>query len=308
MELNRAQQMVIFYYLVKAGSFTGAGKLMGVSTSYISKQINELENSLRTKLVQRSTRVFSVTEQGERFFLHCEQIVEKISEAESQLEDQHEKVEGVLRLGVAQSFGSLHIIPAIEKLRQRYPKLEIQLSLFDHTADMIQQNLDLWITNYETLPQGYVAQRMAECHFVVVASPDYLINHQAPVVPSDLVKHNCLVYQSKTRDYSHWAFKNDTQDLKVRVEGNYRVDLAEAIRDAAIAGWGIAYLASYLLKDELQTGKLIRLFPDWEANQHMPFYFVYPSRTNLPSKTKATIAFIKEFIGSPPYWDKGLGF
>lgn len=141
---------------------------------------------------------------------------------------------------------------------------------------------------------------------MVAASPDYLLKHDTPTEPNDLSQHNCLIYRSWERDYTSWAFTNREQELNVKVSGNYSVDLAEAVRDAAIAGWGIAYLATYLLGDEFRSGKLIQLLPDWRASQSMPFYAVYPSRQHMPKKISAVIEFIKQKIGTPCHWDQRL--
>ncbi|MCG7497512.1 LysR family transcriptional regulator [Vibrio sp. Of7-15] len=303
---DRASQMFIFHTLVNTGSFTAAAKLLGVSTSHVSKQLGQLEAQLQVKLVQRTTRSFTLTEAGQQFMEHCQQLVNSVESAEFAMTGMRDEVSGVLRLGVSQSFGTMHIIPAIEQLRHQYPDLQVEISLFDHKANMVEEKLDLWITNFEQIPEGYVAQRLADTRFIVVASPDYLMKHPAPSHPKELCHHNCLTYQSRQRDYSSWSFKKREDALIVTVAGNYRVDLAEAVRDAAISGWGVAYLATYLLTDEIRTGKLIQLLPDWQANQTMPFYAVYPSRKHLPNKIASTIAFFKNYIGTEPYWDKAL--
>ncbi|KMV32357.1 LysR family transcriptional regulator [Photobacterium swingsii] len=298
--------MVIFHTLVKAGSFTAAGKQLSVSTSHISKQLGTLETALNVKLVQRTTRSFTLTEAGENYLQYCESVVKAIQDGEALMEDARDEISGVLRLGISQSFGTMHLIPAIEQLQGHYPNLRVEISLFDHKADMIEDGLDLWITNYEHIPDGYVAQRLAETKFVVAAAPEYLLHHAAPSHPSELANHNCLTYQSRQRNYQSWSFKQQDRQLKVDVEGNYRVDLAEAVRDAAIAGWGVAYLATYLLRDEFKANKLIQLLPEWQANQSMPFYAVYPSRAHLPKKISAAIGFFKDYIGDTPYWDEDL--
>lgn len=303
---DRASQMVIFHTLVKVGNFTAAAEKLKVSTSHVSKQLSLLETELNVKLVQRTTRRFTLTEAGQRFAHHCEQIIYHIQEASALMDDARDDVSGVLRLGVSQSFGTLHIIPAIDSLRQQYPELTVEIRLFDHKANMLEENLDLWLTNFEAIPEGYVAQRLADTRFVLAASPDYLINHPLPHHPNDLLQHNCLIYQSGHREYSSWSFNKQNDVVCITVSGNYRVDLAQAVRDAAVSGWGVAYLASYLLKNEFQEGKLIQLMPDWQANQHMPFYAVYPNRKHLPKKISAVIQFFKKHIGETPYWDKAL--
>lgn len=303
---ERASQMVVFAALLKHKNFTLAAKSLGVSVSHVSKQLASLESSLGIQLVQRTTRSFTPTEAGQDYYEHCAKMVEIIDEAQREVECQRDEVAGLVKLGLSQSFGTLHIIPAINELRERYPKLQVELHLFDYKVDMLEEGLDLWITNNEHLPEGYVAQRIADSHFVVAASPDYLVKNTTPTHPNDLAEHNCLIYRSWERDYTRWAFSNQNDQLSVKVSGNYSVDLAEAVRDAAVSGWGIAYLATYLIRDEFKNGQLIQLFPDWCASQVMPFYAVYPSRRYLPKKTAAVIEFIKQTIGTPCYWDKRL--
>nr|WP_275125369.1 LysR family transcriptional regulator [Vibrio fluvialis] len=298
--------MVMFAALIKHQSFTAAARNLGVSVSHVSKQLAQLEASVGIKLVQRTTRSFTVTEAGESFYRHCEQLVDLVSDADNELVNQREEVSGLLRLGLSQSFGSLHVLPALEELRQQYPNLQVEVHLFDYKIDMLSEGLDLWITSNEHLPEGYIAQRLADCKFVVAASPDYLLHYSTPQTPNDLLDHNCLIYRSWDRDYTRWAFRNREQQLSIKVSGNYSVDLAEAVRDAAVSGWGIAYLATYLIRDEFRSGKLIQLLPDWQASQNMPFYAVYPSRQHLPKKTSAVIEFLKQKIGEPCYWDTQL--
>ena len=303
---DRAAQMVIFHALIKHGGFTSAAKSLNVSVSHISKQIASLEDNIGIKLVQRTTRSLTLTEAGEVFYQHCEQLFGTLKAAQMDMESQRDDVSGKLRVGISQSFGTLHVIPAIDQLRQLYPQLKVEIHLFDYKVDMIEERLDLWITNNEELPEGYIAQRLADSQFVVAASPDYLIKAGTPSCPSELSDHNCLIYRSRERDYTSWAFDNGQESLCVTVSGDYSVDLAEAVRDAAVAGWGIAYLATYLIKEEFRSGQLIQVLPEWKASQIMPFFAVYPSRKNMPKKLSKVIEFLKQHIGSPTYWDKNL--
>ncbi|MFD2179055.1 LysR family transcriptional regulator [Veronia pacifica] len=303
---ERASQMVFFSTLVREQNFTAAALSLGVSVSQVSKQLGLLEKSLNVKLVQRTTRSFQLTEAGEEYFSICGKVCDAVREGNLKMKDASSSLSGVIKLGLAQSLGTLHIIPALEKLTRLYPDLNIQLRLFDHKADMIADGLDLWVSNYEQIPEGYVAQRLADCKFVVCASPDYLIRHGTPTHPDDLRKHNCIIYRSKQRHYPEWAFKKDDEEIMVPVAGNYSVDLAEAVRDATIAGAGISYLATYLLKDEFRTGKLVQVLPDWQTSQKMPFHIIYPSRQHLPRKLSTVITAIKEHVGLTPYWDTDL--
>lgn len=168
------------------------------------------------------------------------------------------------------------MIPRLKAFQARYPDLELEVSLFDHRTNLVDEGLDLWITTYEDKPESLVGQRLADIGFVLVASPDYLLSHGTPLHPRDLAHHNCITYQSRERRYHEWSFRQGKERQTVQVAGNYRVDLAEAVRDAALAGLGIAYVANYLLDKELQSGQLILCCPSgnrtrrWRCTPSMP--------------------------------------
>lgn len=304
--LKKAQQMVVFNTLTKQQSFTRAAQLLNISRTQVSKLVQQLEHRLGVQLVQRTTRSFSLTEAGRQFAVHCANIVDEIHEAESELEHDADHLQGSLRVGVAQSFALNHIGPYISKFHEEYPQLDLEMSLFDHKVDLITEQLDLWIGMIDSPPEGFVARHLTDCQFVLAASPDYLAKNGVPYHPNDLTQHNCITYCSRERKDNHWSFIKDDEEIKVKVKGNYRVDAADAIRDVTVTGNGIGYLATYLLRDELREGKLIRLMPDWHLNQYLPLYAIYPRHKFLPAKVNVFIDFVRSHIGQPAYWDKDL--
>ncbi|GAL02921.1 transcriptional regulator LysR family [Photobacterium aphoticum] len=146
-----------------------------------------------------------------------------------------------------------------------------------------------------------VARRLANCHFTVVASPEYLANHGTPQVPGDLRQHNCITYQSRERKYVNWEFTRDGVHQSIRARGNYRIDNAPAVLDAAKSGLGIAYLATYLITNEIESGSLVPLLPEWKADLELPIYAVYPRRKYLAPKVRSFIDFMAERMSIPPY-------
>jgi DNA-binding transcriptional LysR family regulator len=304
--LHRLPQMLIFDALVREQGISAAARRLGVSKSHISKQLAQLEADLGAQLVQRTTRRFALTELGQEYARHCRALVAQAQEAESMVADRRGKVSGVLHLGVGQSFGRLHVIPRLKAFQQRYPELELEVSLFDHRTNLVDEGLDLWITTYEDKPEGLIGQRLADIGFVLAASPDYLLGHGTPLTPRDLLGHNCITYQSRERRYHEWHFRKEKERQTVQVAGNYRVDLAEAVRDAAMAGLGVAYIANYLLDKELQSGALIPLLPEWRPSQKMAVHAVYARREHLDPKIRLFIDFLKQGFGTPPYWQQRL--
>ena len=197
------------------------------------------------------------------------------------------------------------MIPRLKAFQDRYPELELEVSLFDHRTNLVDEGLDLWITTYEDKPEALVGQRLADIHFVLVASPDYLLSHGTPLHPRDLAQHNCITYQSRERRYHEWSFRQGKERQTVQVAGNYRVDLAEAVRDAALAGLGIAYVANYLLDKELQSGQLIPLLPQWREPEDGGARRLCQTRAPDP-KIRLFIDFLKESFGPNPYWEQRL--
>jgi DNA-binding transcriptional LysR family regulator len=303
---NRANQMLILHILKVSGSFTKAAERLDVSTSHVSKQLTQLESELNVQLVQRTTRSLTLTDAGIEFSEYCAQLYSAMQNAEAAMMDATAQMSGTIRLALSRSFGTLHVLPVLNKLQQSYPEINFEITLTDRKIDMLDEDIHLWITTYENINEGYTAQRVADGHFVLAASPKYLQKYQVPMHPKELLNHNCVTYHSSFRDYSHWPFLKNNEQLNIHVSGNYRVDLSEAVRDAVIADHGIGYIATYLLSDELETGQLVQLLPEWKANLEMPVYAVYPRKKHLPERLNAVIAFLKENIGYPPYWDVAL--
>lgn len=294
--LENLQQMIIIATVAHEQNFTRAAERLGISKSQVSKQIRFLEERLGCQLVQRSTRTVALTEIGTQYAEYGHQLLETVEEAEAMVAGYRNEVKGVLRVGVAQSFGNIHIISAFDAFQKAHPDLEIEVSLFDNRPNLLEEGLDCWIAirEHEYLPEGMVAKKLADCKFVVVASPEYLRTHGYPKTPSDLRHHNCITYQSRERKYVNWGFSREGVHQSVLVRGNFRIDNAPALLDAACSGLGVAYLTTYLLTDEVETGKLIQLFPEWNADAELSIYAVYPRRKYLAPKVRSFIDFMSE--------------
>ncbi|SKC31139.1 LysR family transcriptional regulator [Photobacterium piscicola] len=299
--LENLQQMVILAAIGHEQNFTRAADRLGISKSQVSKQVRFLEERLGCQLVQRSTRTVALTEIGLQYADYGQQLVDTVNEAEAMVAGYRNEIKGVLRIGIAQSFGNIHITSALAEFQKSNPELELEISLFDHRPNLLEEGFDCWIAIHEHPPEGMVARKLATCEFVVVASPDYIAQHGQPETPSDLRRHNCITYQSRERKYVNWAFSRDGVQQSIRVRGNYRIDNAPAVLDAAVSGLGIAYLSTYLMTDELDNHKLIQLLPEWKTTVDLPIYAVYPRRKYLAPKVRCFIDFMAERMAQAPY-------
>ena len=299
--LENLQQMVILAAIGHEQNFTRAADRLGISKSQVSKQVRYLEERLGCQLVQRSTRTVALTEIGLQYADYGQQLVDTVNEAEAMVAGYRNEIKGVLRIGIAQSFGNIHITSALAEFQKTNPELELEISLFDHRPNLLEEGFDCWIAIHEHPPEGMVARKLANCEFVVVASPNYIAQHGQPETPSDLRRHNCITYQSRERKYVNWAFSRDGVQQSIRVRGNYRIDNAPAVLDAAVSGLGIAYLSTYLMTNELENNKLIQLLPQWKTTVDLPIYAVYPRRKYLAPKVRCFIDFMAERMAQAPY-------
>jgi DNA-binding transcriptional LysR family regulator len=301
--LELLEPIAIFTHVARAGSFSAAARRLGISKSKVSTQVADLEHKLGVQLIQRTTRSLSLTEAGNLLYVQGEELLRDAEQAVSSVHNLNDATRGVLKVGISQSFGTMHIIPALPDFMARHPDLELQVSLLDHKVDVVSEGLDLLLTMSEQLPLGMVARPLMKCQFLLAASPSYIAKHGTVARPEQLVDHNCLVYQGEWHEHSMWQFKRGEDYCEIGVSGNFRVDNAPALKSAAVSGLGVAYLASYLMEDEIEKGTLIPLLTDWQLTNHLPLQAVYPRRKHLAPKVSAFIDFIKTHIGSSPYWD-----
>ncbi|WP_417346458.1 LysR family transcriptional regulator [Ferrimonas sp.] len=295
-----AYQMILFDAVASTGSFTKAAERLDVSISHVSKQVKDLEQRLGVKLIKVNSRHLTLTREGAMYAESCKQVVSMMKQASDQVMDCRDEVSGRVRIAMSHSLGARYIQSIAERLNRDHPDLILEVTLGDCRVDMLEDDVDLWFTTSNEITPGYIAQRLCDIRFLLLASREYLTRHDAPRHPRDLEGHNCITYQSKTRDYHRWSFSQAEQRHEVEVSGNFVIDSAEVILDAVVAGMGIGYIADYLLLKQPGAEKLVTLLDDWKADQTMPVYAVYPSRTALPNRLKAVIEVVRAHLNTSP--------
>lgn len=295
----------VFVAVIEEGGFSAAARALGISTSAVSKRINQLERHLGARLLHRTTRKLSLTEAGERYFEHASQALSAANEAEDAVTELQGEPQGNLKISSPMSFGRLHVAPLIPKMMKRYPKLTVELVMDDRTVDLVAQGLDVAIRSSSgDLPDSaLVARKLAPLRQVICASPEYILKNGAPVTPAELVEHNCILF-SYSRDANEWTLEGDGTRKTVAVTGDYCVNNSEAILEALREGVGIGRLPTFVASSDLKSGRLIRLLQPYHIPDHT-FYAVFPERVYLPAKVRAFLDFaIEYFGGDQPYWDQ----
>ncbi len=285
----------IFVRVVEAGSFSEAGRQLGMAPSSISRQINELEDSLGSRLFQRTTRKLSVTEAGELYYERATSIVTEIDEAKLALSQLDGTPTGILRLNVPGSLSRRYIVPIVVAFQEKFPGVEVVLLASDQVMDMIEHRIDLTIRLGVLKDSSLVARKIGSGRRVLCASTAYLDNTDPPKSPADLALHNCLTFRENPGSNT-WKFKNSNGVLsEVSVTGNLYANDGESLVAAAAMGHGIILVPEWLVNCELREGTLQEILTNYTTTpKETPMYALYPRQRHLPPKVRAFIDFIVE--------------
>jgi DNA-binding transcriptional LysR family regulator len=283
--------MAVFAKVVEAASFSAAARHFGMSPAMVSKHVQALEERLGARLLNRTTRRVGVTEVGQEYYERARHILAEMEEAESAAGDEQTAPRGRLRVTTPVSFGTHELAPAIADYLAAYPDVSIDLSLDDPYIDLVERRFDLAIRLGDLPDSSLVARKLYALTTVVCASPVHLEKHGAPRTPADLAAHNCLVYNYATPQ-NIWTFVDQSgEEERVRVSGRFQATSGDALLGLALKGDGILLVPDYIVEDDLKTGRLVRLLPDYVTHQ-IPVYAVYPHGRYLSAKTRTFIDFL----------------
>ncbi|AEB59562.1 LysR family transcriptional regulator [Ectopseudomonas mendocina] len=254
-----------FVATVRCGGFSAAARQLGLATSSVTRAVNALEQELGCVLLNRNTRQISVSEAGRDYFERALAILDALDEADAAVADKDGEVRGRLAVSVPVEFARRIIAPHLGKLLQRHPQLEVSLRVTDEVVDLLSERVDLALRlGSSIVSDDVVSQRVGSFRRWLVASPQYLACNSPITQPDALQMHACLQY-----DYgspaNYWRFEKDGKTLQVPVSGRLRSNNADILRQAALDGQGIALLSDWLVRDDVDSGKLQRLLPDYDV-------------------------------------------
>lgn len=289
MDLNAA---LILVRIVDKGSFTAAAQELGMTKAMVSRRIAELERRLGVRLLYRSTRQLTLTEEGEQYYQRCSKAVDALTEAELMLSARQQEVTGTLKLAVPIETGQLVVGRMVAKFLQRYPAMQVELELTNRILDPISEGLDAVVRVGDMSNSNLAARRLWSTERLLCASPDYLARSPAIARPEDLLRHERVAVSSGFLA-SHWCFERDGREVLVDPPSRFRVNNITCAREAAKAGLGVASLPAMLCLEELERGELVSLLPEWQQSR-VPIYLLFPERRLMPRKLRAFIDFMVE--------------
>lgn len=296
--------MRLFNKVAETGSFSAAGRAIGLAPSSVSRQISSLEDQLRTRLFNRTTRKLHLTEAGDIYYAHTERILSDIEEANAAVSQLNDEPRGTLRLNIPVVFGRRYIATTLPEFLERFPDVEVELQVTDHYVDLIEQGADLAIRVGGLTNTSFIARKLIGIQRLMVASPAYLDKHGVPEKPEDLREHNCLRFRVNPGE-SHWELINKKTEkaTSISVTGNMASNNVEAINAAMLNDGGIALLPSWVVGKDIQRGIARVVLPEFHASPaHVDsaVYAVYPYTRNVSAKVRAYIDFIAEKFKTEP--------
>lgn len=295
------QEITIFARIVGTGSLSAAARDLGMSPALVSRNLASLESRLGVRLINRTTRSLHLTDEGAAYYETCIRVLAEIEEADAAVSAGRAEPRGVLRVALPASFGNQHVAPLVPRFAERYPDVQLALSLSDRTVNVVEEGFDLAVRIADLADSSLAARKLAPNRRVVCASPAYLQKHGTPRAPEELAQHNCVA----TDFTMNWDYRDpDGKPGSVRVSGRYACDNWEVLREWALAGLGIALKSTWDVRRHLEDGSLVSLLPGYSFATDVAIYAVYPHRRHLPAKTRAFIEFLAESFGPEPYWDR----
>jgi DNA-binding transcriptional LysR family regulator len=298
--MPKLEFLAAFVAIAETGSMTGAAARLSISKSVVSERLLELERTLGARLVERTTRRLALTEEGNVFYERARGILRDVEGAATELAQLRGKLTGPLRISAPVSFGTLHLGRALFGFLAQHPEIELTLELDDRFVNMAEEGYDAVIRHGPVDDRRVIAKRLALSRRLLVASPDYLKRAGKPTSLPDLELHRGIVYSA--RGAGDWRFRSGRKFVTVRPAVALRVNNGLLMRDAAIAGLGIAFLPTFLLDVPVRE-RTLRVLDVGAEGEGATVHIAYPEHLRASGKIRALTAWLKEAFGEPAYWD-----
>ena len=292
--MDKLKNMQVFCRIVELGTFAAVAREMGVSAMMISKYMRSLESSLAVSLIDRKTRQLNVTELGQRYYRQCKQLLDDLSDIESSISQSGRAVEGTLKVNSPIDFGGIYMVAIINDYQQRYPGVNVLMSLDNAFINLRSGKFDISIVVTDKLDQGVVARKIAQTSLCTYAAPEYLKQYGYPETIEDLEQHKCLHYLG-TPHAEFWVFNKDNKRIDIRPKWSFASNNGRVLCQAAALGMGIIRSPALSVRSYVQSGELVELLPDYKIS-NLSVYATYLQRHYYPAKVTTFIDFLVEYF------------
>lgn len=302
--MERLDDIALFLRVLDTGSISAAARSLDLSVAVASQRLKRLESDLGVRLLHRTTRRLHATPEGLVLASQGRPLVEEFEALAAGLRQGGAEVAGNLRVTMGATFGRMFVSPLLPDFMARYPRVRVVAHLSDQTVDLVGDGFDLAIRIGALGDSSLVSRRIAVNQRLLAASPGYLQRHGTPRTPAELEAHNCLLLFDSHRRRDGWELHGpDGETAGVRVAGRLESTLGELLRDAAVAGEGIALFSHWHVAEDLRAGRLQRVLPDWSFRD-TGIYAVMPQRRFVPPRVRAFVEFLEAHFGERPPWER----
>lgn len=297
--MDRLQSMRAFVRVVEHGSFARAARALDVSDTVVTRLVADLENHLGTRLLNRTTRKLSLTETGETYLERVRQILQDVEDADAVATSMAGTPSGTLRISSSISFGRAQLSSLLPQFAAAYPQIVMDVSFLDRSVDLVEEQFDaaILIGNLQQFDSTMIARQLGVSQTLLVASKGYIKKHGMPKRPEELARHQCLTYPFlKVRH--QWTLHGAKGRVDVPITSRVVTNSPDLMREFALADMGIFILPSFAVKDDLSSGHLVRVLPEYHLDR-LPILLVYPSRRLLSSKVRVFVDFMAAQFRDP---------
>jgi len=288
--------MMVFLAVVETGSFTLAADRLAIPKANVSRKVSRLEQQLSVTLLERSTRSQHLTEAGKRYLLHCKRVHEELDLATASVSELLHTYKGELKIGASIATGQIILKSALAKFMKQYPELNVQLNLVNRRVDFIEEGFDVVIRIGQLHDSTLIAKKLGTITRSLFASPTYLAQNGKPETVEQLVEHQLLIMNPINNDPKLSLVSAEDEEFTINCTPRLLVDDFMILKQSLIDGLGIAVLPEYMCREEVSTGKLIKVLPQWGAVE-VDVYALYPRHRAKIAKVKAFLSFVVELYG-----------
>ena len=288
--MDKLNAISVFCKVIETQSFTQAANQQNISVAMASKLVSQLEEHLKTRLLQRTTRKIMPTEAGMLYYQRCQAILLDLSEADSSISNMATSLQGNLLISVPRDFGLLYISPNLPKFIELHPNLHVEIEFEDKRVDLVAEGYDLALRIGYMQDSSLVARKISSSPMHFVASPSYLESRGTPLTPDDLEYHQGLLYKSSLNQV-HWQSTKANQIQRYKIQSKVVSNNGMALLEMTKAGLGISNSPSFFVKEALASGELVEILSEYKQKP-LDIYVVYPNRRHLPAKVRAFIEFL----------------
>ncbi|EMO2482216.1 LysR family transcriptional regulator [Citrobacter freundii] len=284
----------VFMLVARRAGFAAVAEELGVSPAFISKRVALLEQTLNVVLLHRTTRRVTITEEGERIYEWAQRILQDVDQMMDELSDARQVLRGMLRIISSFGFGRRVVAPALSALAKEYPQLELRFDVEDRLVDMVNEGIDLDIRIGDDIAPNLIARKLATNYRILCASPEFLTQHGTPKQLNDLATLPCLVIKERDHPFGIWQMRNKEGDHSIKVTGPLSSNHGEVVHQWCLDGQGIALRSWWDVCDNITSGNLIHILPEYY--QPANIWAVYVSRLATSAKIRITVEYLRRYF------------